>query len=112
MTDQTIPNQITDNLGRVIKLKEITGKARVSFYRALGSVDAGNVGVVMEYWNVMAVDEIDGAKQATIKGLVDIEFMANELEKSNAGELIDQWLIKKKDEKSKITTKTEQTLKK
>lgn len=105
-------NEIIDNLGRMIKLKEINGKARVAFYRALGSQDAANMGIVLEYWNVMAVDELDGKKQGSIKGLVDIEFMAAELDKSNAAALIDTWLVKKKKEKEAVDRSGDDSLKK
>jgi hypothetical protein len=97
-------NEIIDNLGRIFKLKEITGKTRVAFYRALGARDSSNIGVVTEYWNVMAVDEIDGRKQVSIKAIVDIEMIYSELDKSNASSLIDEWLLAKakdKEEKAK-----------
>lgn len=115
MTDETlevISDTITDSLGRVIKLKEITGKSRVAFYRALGAEDCQIKPIMAEYWNIMAVDEFDGRKQGVIKSKVDLEFMASELEKSNANELISDWIIQKMEEKERIEKEAMHSLKK
>lgn len=110
MNEELKDNEIKDNLGRIIRLKEINGKTRIAFYRALGAKDAANVGIIGEYWPVMAVDSID-EKPCFIKALVDIEYIYNELDKSNSFILIDEWLRKKEDDK-KMSEKEEKDLKK
>lgn len=105
-------NEIKDNLGRTIKLREINGRTRVAFYRALGAKDASNLGVVSEYWNVMAVDSIDGKPCGSIKGLIDLEFIYDELEKSNAPKLIENWLAEKQKEKEFLESCEVQDIKK
>jgi hypothetical protein len=98
---EPISNEIVDKLGRTFKLKEITGKSRVAFYRALGAKDAANLGVVAEYWNVMAVDTLESGMPFSIKALVDIEYMHGQIEKGEAMPLIEKWLADKADEKQK-----------
>lgn len=105
-------NIIVDNLGRKIKLKEINGKARVAFYRALGAKDAANVGVTLEYWNVMAVDSIDDEPMGSIKALIDIETIHAKLEQSNAMSLIDEWLVTKNKEKQESEKEVVEHIKK
>jgi hypothetical protein len=87
-----ITKEITDSLGRAIRLREIGGKTRIAFYRALGARDSSNVGVVMEYWNTMAVESIDGRPIPSFKALVDVELVHAEIEKGNVSLLIDKFL--------------------
>jgi len=98
---QLNPNEIKDSLGRIIKLKEITGKIRIAFYRALGAKDAANIAVIGEYWSVLAVESIDG-QSMPLKTLVDIEYTYDQIEKGNAFTLIDEWLRKNEEEKLAI----------
>ncbi len=116
MTEKTAirlnDDEIQDNLGRLIRLKEVNGKSRIAFYRALGSKDSGNIGVIMEYWPVMAVDTIDGKPMGSIKGLIDIEMIHGELEKSNAPDLVNEWLTKKAQERAENEKEVQETLKK
>ncbi len=95
-------NEIIDKLGRKILLKEMTGRTRLAFYRALGPKDSINGAVVMEYWNVMFIDEIDGRKQASIKGLVDLDFLYGEMDKGQFSPLIDEWVAEMDKEKLEI----------
>lgn len=92
-------NEVKDSLGRVIRLKEITGKRRIAFYRAVGAKDAGNIGVVSELWPTMAVLSIDG-NPCPLNALVDIEYIYDQLEKGNAFGLIDEWLLKNSQQKT------------
>lgn len=103
-------NEIKDRLGRIFKLKEITGKTRIAFYRALGAKDAANMGVITEYWPVMAVDSIDG-NPCYIKSLVDIDYIYNEMERGECFALIDEWLVTRDQQRTSLN-KEEKDLKK
>lgn len=95
-------NEIVDVLGRKIKLKEITGRSRLSLYRALGAKDAVNGAVLSEYWNIMAIDEIEGRKQPSIKAIVDVDYLYGEMEKGDFSEKITKWIELKEQEKKEL----------
>lgn len=106
-------NEVIDSLGRVIKLKEVNGKGRVAFYRALGNKDASNVPILAEYWPVMAVESIGGNPCLPIKALIDIEMTHSDLENGDALGLINEWLSRKEEEKATIAaTEDKENLKK
>jgi hypothetical protein len=83
---------IEDNLGRKIFLKKPSTLERVNFFRILGSDDCSNNMVLAEFSNAMWVAAIDD-RPISKKQLVDIEYICNELDKSNANDLILQHRI-------------------
>lgn len=83
---------IEDNLGRKIAIKKPSTLERVNFFRAVGAADCNNPMVLMELSNAMWVQSIDSNPMPK-KQMVDIEFIINELDKSNASELISRHRI-------------------
>lgn len=105
--NQLNENEIVDKKGRIIRLKEITGKTRIAFYRALGGKDATNLAIVGEYWPVMAVQSIE-ERECPIKILADVEKIYDMLEEGDAFGLIDEWMQKRlaQDEENKKEDKS------
>jgi len=85
-------NEIIDNLKRKIKIKKPSTLDRVSFFRAIGSDDCSNPMILAELSNAMWIESIDD-KPMPKKQMADIEYIIQELEKSNANDLISDYRL-------------------